>query len=597
MASVPGSESPSNSIEVPETLESANKPQSLAPLDEFECPVCFGMIKEAYITFCGHTFCHNCIKTCIEQTGKCPVCVSVLRNDQISPNFLLNKLLEKLTNEIRPRPTKAVSLASNQLVQVVMDRQWQSQEEISTMLQILQQKQMSLEREEKEFESQVLYDFLEQTQAQKEQELQVLQTELQFLKNDLASIAKVRQQLEASDTVPVFPSSLGRKRPIHELEEPSATPKSFFDTDRLQAKKKMVHDHLEDLQQCYFATCNKYPWVGLKHFSKNLSKFTRHSRFRVVTTLKYGEIFNRSSIVSSIEFDRDDQYFATGGVTKKIKIFEFNNLQENLDRHFPICEMSCKSKISCLSWNTYFKSRIASSDYEGGVCLWDINEERGIGNFDGHEKRVWSIDFSHLNPTLLASGSDDAKVKVWCTNQQCSVTSIESKGNICSVKFNPFIANQIAFGSADHQIHYYDLRNTSVPLFVLGGHKKAVSYIQFLNQDEIISASIDSSLQLWNISDSSAPVPVRTYKGHLNEKNFVGLSCCGDYIACGSENNSVYAYYKDLSKPAFSFKFDEDVVDDGSTPPFFVSSVCWKKSQNILLAANSQGTVKVLELV
>jgi E3 ubiquitin-protein ligase RFWD2 len=93
------------------------------------------------------------------------------------------------------------------------------------------------------------------------------------------------------------------------------------------------------------------------------------------------------------------------------------------------------------------------------------------------------------------------------------VATIESKGNICSVKFNPYITNQLAFGSADHHIHYYDLRNTSVPLFVLGGHKKAVSYIQFISQDEIVSASIDSTLQLWNISDTSAPQPVRTYTG------------------------------------------------------------------------------------
>ncbi|CAG8660885.1 953_t:CDS:1, partial [Paraglomus occultum] len=31
-------------------------------------------------------------------------------------------------------------------------------------------------------------------------------------------------------------------------------------------------------------------------------------------------------------------------------------------------------------------------------------------------------------------------------------------------------------------------------------------------------------------------------------------------------------------------------------PSLFVSSVCWKKNTNTLLAANSQGTIKVLEL-
>ena len=39
-------------------------------------------------------------------------------------------------------------------------------------------------------------------------------------------------------------------------------------------------------------------------------------------------------------------------------------------------------------------------------------------------------------------------------------------------------------------------------------------------------------------------VQVRTLSGHTNEKNFVGLSVGPDYIACGSETNEVYVYYK-----------------------------------------------------
>ena len=48
----------------------------------------------------------------------------------------------------------------------------------------------------------------------------------------------------------------------------------------------------------------------------------------------------------------------------------------------------------------------------------------------------------------------------------------------------------------------------------------------------------------------------RSYHGHVNEKNFVGLATDGDFFTCGSENNSLYVYYKGLSKPLFSFKFD-----------------------------------------
>src|SRR6185369_6775641 len=66
---------------------------------------------------------------------------------------------------------------------------------------------------------------------------------------------------------------------------------------------------------------------GLSDFCDSLSTFTHYNRFRLVNTLRYGDIFNTSSIVSSIEFDRDDEYFATAGVTKKIKIFDYGNIE------------------------------------------------------------------------------------------------------------------------------------------------------------------------------------------------------------------------------------------------------------------------------
>lgn len=34
-----------------------------------------------------------------------------------------------------------------------------------------------------------------------------------------------------------------------------------------------------------------------------------------------------------------------------------------------------------------------------------------------HEKRVWSVNYSLVDPTKLASGSDDGTVKLWSINQ------------------------------------------------------------------------------------------------------------------------------------------------------------------------------------
>lgn len=57
-------------------------------------------------------------------------------------------------------------------------------------------------------------------------------------------------------------------------------------------------------------------------------------------------------------------------------------------------------------------------------------------------------------------------------------------------------------GSADHHIHYYDLRNISQPLHVFSGHKKAVSYVKFLSSNELASASTDSTLRVWDVQEN-----------------------------------------------------------------------------------------------
>ena len=47
-------------------------------------------------------------------------------------------------------------------------------------------------------------------------------------------------------------------------------------------------------------------------------------------------------------------------------------MNEPADVHCPVVEMSTRLKLSGLSKNNYTKNRIASSDYEGIVTVWDV---------------------------------------------------------------------------------------------------------------------------------------------------------------------------------------------------------------------------------
>lgn len=53
-------------------------------------------------------------------------------------------------------------------------------------------------------------------------------------------------------------------------------------------------------------------------------------------------------------------------------------MNEPTEVHCPVVEMSTRSKLSCLSWNKFSKNRIASSDYEGIVTVWDVTTQQVI---------------------------------------------------------------------------------------------------------------------------------------------------------------------------------------------------------------------------
>ncbi|XP_047256476.1 E3 ubiquitin-protein ligase COP1 isoform X2 [Capsicum annuum] len=541
-----------------------------------------------------------------------------------------------------------------------------SVKELDNLLTLLIDKKRKMEQEEAETNLQILLEFLQCLKKQKIDELNEIQNDLQYIKEDIYAVekrrielyrtqgryqAKMRSLVDDSSAMTVRPllrekgcgaivySSVnsqeqgraGTSQPRNSTDarapRNSQTVQWKDDSNsgsdsqdpnqpaKALARKRRVHAQFNELQDCYLQKrrywaresqkqgervaniMNKEGYsAGLEDFQSVLSTFTRYSRLRVVAELRHSDLFHSANIVSSIEFDRDDELFATAGVSRRIKVFEFSSVvNEPADVQCPVVEMSTRSKLSCLSWNKYTKNNLASSDYEGIVTVWDVTTRQSVMEYEEHEKRAWSVDFCRTEPSMLVSGSDDCKVKVWSTRQEASVLTINMKANICSVKCNPGSSAHVAVGSADHHVHYYDLRNISQPLYIFSGHRKAVSYVKFLSNNELASASTDSTLRLWDVKEN---VPLRTFRGHTNEKNFVGLTVNSEYLACGSETNEVFVYHKAISKPAARYRF---VSDDQNDPDrdmgsFFISAVCWKLDSPTVVTANSQGTIKALVL-
>ncbi|KAG8488380.1 hypothetical protein CXB51_016563 [Gossypium anomalum] len=706
------------------------------------CPICMQIIKDAFVTSCGHSFCHTCITTHLQSKSDCPSCSQFLTNNQLFPNVLLNKLLKKTSACQISKTASPVEQFRDALQQEFMHREFVPSFGRGTgqPLSLLAEKKRKMEQDEAERNMQILLDFLNHLQKQKVNELNEVQTDLHFIKEDINSVERHRIDLyrardryslklrmlgDDSSTRKPWDSSIERNSSgiassslnvrvgmsAGNLQNKKSDGKTQVSGHRVQrkdalsgadsqgfnqsglsiARKKRIHaqssvNHIKgppspyvntilsynldssdwflmgcydimdiwlainnqmlklssnltwfdlenkltlsgfiinDLQECYlqkrrqlvnqlhikqerdknFIQKEGYN-AGLADFQSVLNTFTY--RLRVISELRLGDLFHSANIVSSIEFDHDDESFATAGVSRRIKVFDYSMLRictltkkfavyspnEPADVHCPVVEMCTRSKLSCLSWNKYSKNHIASSDYEGTVIAWDVTTCQSLMEYEEHEKRAWSVDFSQTEPSMPVSGSDDCKVKVWCTKLEASVISIDMKANICCVKYNPGSSNDIATDllifitiTIGKLLYIYKASfEEAILQFTCSVDKKGVSYVKFLSENELISASTDSTLRLWDVKKN---LPLRSFRGHTNKKNFVGLTVNKKLVA----RNKIL---KEIAKPVTWHRFSSKDMDDADedTGSHFISAVCWKSDSPTLLSANSQGTIK-----
>lgn len=573
------------------------------------CPICFDLFNEVYITHCGHSFCFQCISATVRQSQQCPVCKATVPGlNALHPNCSLNDVVAKFRSQAAAN--REAAKGSHRVATILSLTADLNQEQLHSLLQgITELSQHNAERDQ-QVKNAVTLNFLDRAIKKKEKELERVKAELEVLYSDhdrlIASQETLQGCQQTSDPLQAV-CSTGPSSATGDHQSATATA-----WDGLVTKKNLrVEANFDEILKGYFSI--QLPVIGeppeaeegLQQFSNGLQNLTKFHSFQELATLTYGDQTSNCCIVSSIEFDRDGEFFAVAGVTKKIKVFEYQSVVRNtgFTNHFPVHEMNCAAKLSCVAYNPYHKHHLVSSDYEGCVCVWDTNIGRRTALHQEHGRRVWSVAYNPQEPTLFASGSDDCTVKLWSMGQPNSIFSFSARANICSVKFNPHSRYLLAYGSADHGVHYIDLRKPNQPLMELLGHKKAVSYVSFMGPNELVSASTDSELKSWHTEKG---VCLRTYRGHTNDKNFVGLTVTPDFIACGSENNSVYVYSKQVSSPMLTYQYNSArgllpssaAGEPGQSPEpnEFVSAVCWRNDTNILLAANSQGYVKVLTL-
>ncbi|VFQ77586.1 unnamed protein product [Cuscuta campestris] len=350
---------------------------------------------------------------------------------------------------------------------------------------------------------------------------------------------------------------------------------------------------------------------AMKTFSPTSEAAVERARcdwdFRVSAVVSSNPVAGTASdALGVLEFDPSNDFLATGGISRKIRVYNVNTLLPARDGSqedgagLPDYYICTPAKLSSLRWKPGSNSRvIGSGDYDGVVTEYDLERRVPVFERDEHGgRRVWSVDYSYSNPVIGASGSDDGTMQTWdtrCQNGKClaAVQPSKARSAVCCVQFDPS-SPTVAAGCADRKTYAYDVRKTGDPIFVLDGHLKAVTYVRFLSDRTVLTSSVDGCIIKWDTGDCT---PVRTYKGHVNSTRFVGLSVwnSGGLISCGSEDNRVFVYDTRWGEPIWVYGCEP--TGRPGEENGFVSSVCWMQGgddgQCTLVAGGSDGVLRV----
>ena len=576
-------ETPSTQLDGPESA-----PSSLS--SALTCVLCRDVFREPYSLPCGHSFCHECIFQALSYTPKCPTCDKEIRNtsQEVHPNFSLQYVIDRYLRENEstgaavssllhnvPEPISRGKLESDSDVTDLVNcsRQpegaasrassfassfggtYSSVAEIEREISRLRSMKAQMELQDEYIENILLKEFLMSVKSSVEQKMGHLRSKLERVNGDLG---EVQSALRHSSEV-----SPEQSLPHSDTQAPLMTPSA-------RAAVRAMGAHLPDFEELYERAASpsvvEDASVGtgnrrVQAFRRALVQGTRYTGLRSVASIDFalGTMQRTSCIVSSVAFNSRRDLFALAGVTKEIKVYDYASAISSgagsaCPLVYPVTRMQNeKNKVSCVAWSPFHAAQLGSTDYDGYVVVWDAVRSTPTTTWNEHDKRCWTIDFNKAEPDMLATGSDDFKVKVWKLNCEHSVNQIEwARSNVCAVDFHPTSRYYIVFGASDHNLYYFDLRQVRQPVAVFRGHSKAVSYARFLSPNEICSASIDGTLRLWDVTSRQC---VRSYSGHTNEMNFVGLDTYQNYIVCGSETNEVFVYYKNLRRPLFTYKF------------------------------------------
>lgn len=223
------------------------------------------------------------------------------------------------------------------------------------------------------------------------------------------------------------------------------------------------------------------------------------------------------------------------------------------------------------------EERIAAGSLDGLIRIWDWTK-RELRRLEGHDGRVWSLDF---NPDgrQVVSGGKDATVRLWEVGTGKELRCFEKhEDSVLSVTFSPG-GRRIASGSTDRTICLW--KSAGRELRRWNASAKGVRSVSFSRDGLLLlSGSLEGTVSLWELSSGRE---LRRFEGHEGEVSRACFSPNAQRVASASSDGTIRLWKTSTGRELRRFE------GHGAA----VGSVSFSPDGLHLISGSADGTIRI----
>jgi eukaryotic-like serine/threonine-protein kinase len=264
-----------------------------------------------------------------------------------------------------------------------------------------------------------------------------------------------------------------------------------------------------------------------------------------------------------------------GGPNGEIKLWDVATMQE---------------KFTIESGNAFFVSfspdgsRLASSNRDNTVRVWDAKSGEAVMTLKGHASPVLSLDFSPDGTRLATVGGyQDNTVKVWdLATEKAKLTLKGSTAGLTAVSFSPD-GSRLASSDRDKTVRVWDAESGEA-IMTLKGHVASVFSLDYSPDGTRLATAAGgyqgNTVKVWDLATEKATITIREHEGPVSSVKF---SPDGRRLATGSHDQMVKLWDAATGRETLTLKGHTSVV----------TSVAFNPTGTQLASTSTDKTVKL----